>query len=98
MMRRIAKSAGAIQIQNRARAAKLTAMNVCRQARRREKHLFRKKKGQFDDQILIEMNRDHSVQDSHKFHKRLNDTGKQFEPAVAMCIYVSSYERPTADL
>jgi hypothetical protein len=38
------------QIQNRIRAAKLTAMNEYRQARKRENHLFRKKKGLPDDQ------------------------------------------------
>jgi hypothetical protein len=37
--------ARANQIQNRTRAAKLTAMKKYRQARRRKKHLFRKKKG-----------------------------------------------------
>jgi hypothetical protein len=37
----------------RNRAANLTAMNEYRQARRKEKHLFRKKKGKLDDQVLI---------------------------------------------
>jgi hypothetical protein len=46
--------------------------------------LRRKKKGQLDDQTLIEIERHHSVQDSCKY-KRLNDTKKPIEPAVAMC-------------
>jgi hypothetical protein len=46
--------------------------------------LRRKKKGQLDDQTLIEIERHHSVQDSCK-NKRLNDTKKPIEPAVAMC-------------
>jgi hypothetical protein len=45
----------AIQIPNRARAAKLIAMN--KQASRKEKHLFGKKKRQLDDQALIEIER-----------------------------------------
>jgi hypothetical protein len=49
-------SVGVIQIQNRTRAAKLTAMNDYGQARRRKKHLFRKKR-QLDDQSLIEIDR-----------------------------------------
>jgi DnaJ-domain-containing protein 1 len=75
----------AIQIQNRNRAEKLTAMNEYRQARRKEKHLFRKKKRQLKDQALIEIERNYSVQDSRKFCKRLNDTRMPFEPAVTMC-------------
>jgi hypothetical protein len=54
--------------------AKLTAMNEYRQARRREKHIFKKKKGQLDDQTLFKIEGHHSVQDSCKFYKRLNDT------------------------
>jgi Zn-finger protein len=54
----------AIQIQNRTRAAKLTAINEYRQARRREKHLFRKKKVQLYDQTLIKLELHHSFQDS----------------------------------
>jgi hypothetical protein len=50
-----------IQIQNRTRAANLNLMNEYRQARRREKHLFRKKNGQLDDEALIEIERHHSV-------------------------------------
>jgi hypothetical protein len=63
----------------------LTAMDEYKQTRRREKHLFRKKKGQLDDQGLKGIERRHSVQDSRKFYKRLNDAKKPFEPAVAMC-------------
>jgi hypothetical protein len=54
--------AQAIQIQNRTRAAKFTAMNEFRQARKREIHLFRNKKVQVDDQALIETERHHTVQ------------------------------------
>jgi NADH:ubiquinone oxidoreductase subunit E len=60
-------------------------MNEYRQARRREKQLFRKKKGQLDDQALIKIERHHSVQDFYKFYERPNDTRKPFEPAVATC-------------
>jgi hypothetical protein len=75
----------AIQIQNRTRAAKLTAMIEYSQARRRVKHLFRKKKKQLDEQALIEIERHHSVQGFRKFYKRLNDSKKPFKPTVAMC-------------
>jgi hypothetical protein len=44
-----------IQIQNKTRDAKLTAMDEYTQTRRREKHLLRKKRGQLDDQALIEI-------------------------------------------
>jgi hypothetical protein len=60
-------------------------MNEYSQARRIEKHLFRKQKGQLDDKALIEIEPHHSVRDSRKFYKRLNDTRKTFKPAVAMC-------------
>jgi hypothetical protein len=76
MQRLMRKRAWAIQIQNRTRAAKLTAMNEYRQARKRKKHLLRKKKGQLDDQAVIEIERHHSVQDSLKFYDCLNDTRK----------------------
>jgi myosin heavy subunit len=46
--------------------------------------MLRKKKGQLDDQVSIEIERHHSVQDSRKFYKRLKDTRKPFESAVAM--------------
>jgi DnaJ-domain-containing protein 1 len=54
-------------------------MNEYRQARKRRRHLFRKKKGQLND------HRHRSVQDSRKFYKHLNDTRKLFELAAAMC-------------
>jgi hypothetical protein len=60
-------------------------MNEYRQAQKIEKHLFRKQKGQLDDKALIEIEPHHSVQDSRKFYKRLNDIMKPFKPAVAMC-------------
>jgi hypothetical protein len=44
-----------IQIENKTRAAKLTAMNGYRQARPRIKPLFGKKKVQLDDQALIDI-------------------------------------------
>jgi hypothetical protein len=47
--------------------------------------MFRKKKGQLDDQPLIEIERHHSVQDSRKFYKHMNDTRKPFEPGAVMC-------------
>jgi hypothetical protein len=87
--------ARAIQIQNRTRATKLTAMNEYRQAQRREKHLFRKKKGQLDNQVLLEIERHHSVQDPRKFYK-LNDTKKPLEPAVAMCRATNGQHGSTA--
>jgi hypothetical protein len=66
-----------IQIQNRTIASRLTSMNKYRQAEI--------KKRQLDDQPLIEIKQHHSVQDSRKFYKRLNDTRKPFEPVVTMC-------------
>jgi hypothetical protein len=47
--------------------------------------LFRKKARQFDEEALIEIERHCSIQDSHKFYKRLNDVKRPFEPQVAMC-------------
>jgi hypothetical protein len=47
-------------------------------------NMFWKKKGQLDDQVLNEIEWHHSVQDSRKFYKRVNDTRKPFEPAIAM--------------
>jgi hypothetical protein len=51
------KTARAIEIQNRTRAVKVTAMNEYKQAQRREKHLFNNKIGQLDNQALIEIKR-----------------------------------------
>jgi GTP1/Obg family GTP-binding protein len=73
------------QIQNRTRAVKVTAINEYKPARRREKHLIRKKKEQLDDEASIEIERQSSVQDFHKFYKHLSDTRKPFEPGIAMC-------------
>jgi hypothetical protein len=56
-----------------------------KKARRREKRLFRKEKEQLDGEAIIEIDRHHSVQDSCKFYKHLNDTKNPFEPAVAIC-------------
>jgi hypothetical protein len=47
--------------------------------------LFRKKARQLDKEVLIEIERHRSIQDSHKFYKRLNDVRRSFEPQVAMC-------------
>jgi hypothetical protein len=38
-----------------------------------------------DEKTLIEIERHQSIQDSSKFHKRLNDVRQSFEPQVAMC-------------
>jgi hypothetical protein len=46
---------------------------------RRKKHLFRKKKGQLEDQAYSKSS------DSRNFYRHLNDTRKPFEPAVPMC-------------
>jgi hypothetical protein len=72
--------ARAIQIQNRTRSAKVTAMNEYRGPRRREKHMFRKKKGQFENQALIEIER-HHFRTPANF---ISDARKPFEPAVVM--------------
>jgi hypothetical protein len=47
--------------------------------------LFRKKARQLDEKALIEIERHRSIQDSRKFHKRLNYVRRPFEPQVAMC-------------
>jgi hypothetical protein len=47
--------------------------------------LFRKKARQHDEEALIEIERHRSIQDSRKFHKRLNNVRRLFEPQVAMC-------------
>jgi hypothetical protein len=62
------------QIQNRTIATKLIEINKYKQARKREKNLLRRKQNQLDDQPLIEIKWHHSVQDSRKLYKRLNDT------------------------
>jgi hypothetical protein len=47
--------------------------------------LFRKKARQLDEEILIEIERHRSIQDSRKSYKRLNEVRRPFEPQVAMC-------------
>jgi hypothetical protein len=54
-------------------------------ARTKERRLFRKKARQLDEEALIEIERNRSIQDSRKFYKRLNDVRRPFQPQVAMC-------------
>jgi hypothetical protein len=67
-------------IQNYTRGAK----NAYKLARTIETRLFRKKARQLDEEALIEIERHRSIQDSHKFYKRLNDVKRPFELQVAM--------------
>jgi hypothetical protein len=69
----------AIQIKTRG------AKNAYKLARTEERRLLRKKARQLDEEALIEIERDRSIQDSRKFYKRLNDIRRPFEPQVAMC-------------
>jgi hypothetical protein len=73
--------AGERAIQNNTRGAK----NAYKLARTKERRLFRKKARQLDEEVLIEIERHRSIQDSRKFYKRLNDVRRPFEPQVAMC-------------
>jgi hypothetical protein len=68
-------------IQNNTRGTK----NAYKLARTKERRLFRKKVRQLDEEASIEIERHRSIQDSCKFHKRLNDVRRPFEPHVAMC-------------
>jgi hypothetical protein len=61
------------------------AKNAYKLARTKERCLFRKKARQLDKEALIEIERHRSIQDSRKFHKRLNDVRRPFEPQVTMC-------------
>jgi hypothetical protein len=47
--------------------------------------LLRKKARQLDEEASIEIERHRSIQDSHKFYKRLNDVRRPLEPQVGMC-------------
>jgi hypothetical protein len=47
--------------------------------------LFRRKKRQLEEEVLIEVERHRSIQDTRKFYKRLNDVRRPFETQVAMC-------------
>jgi adenine-specific DNA methylase len=49
------------------------AQDKYRQARSIERNLFKKKSRQLDEEVLIEIERQRSIQDSRKFYKRLND-------------------------
>jgi hypothetical protein len=59
--------------------------NANKLARTKERRLFRKKARQLYEEALIEIERHQSIQDSRKFHKRLNDVRRPFEPQVAKC-------------
>jgi hypothetical protein len=63
----------------------IEAKNAYKLTRTKERRLFRKKARQLDEEVLIEIERHRSIQDSHKFYKRLNDVRRPFEPQVAMC-------------
>jgi hypothetical protein len=69
----------AIQIKTRG------AKNAYKLARAKESRLLRKKASQLDEEALIEIERNQSIQDSRKFYKRLNNVRRPFEPQVAMC-------------
>jgi GTP1/Obg family GTP-binding protein len=49
------------------------------QARSEERNLFKKKSRQLDEKASIEIERARSIQDSHKFYKRLNDVKTSLE-------------------
>jgi hypothetical protein len=51
----------------------------------RTKRLFRKKARQLDEEALIEIERQRSIQGSCKFYKLLNDVRRPFEPQVVVC-------------
>jgi hypothetical protein len=50
-----------------------------------ERRLFRKKARQLDEEALIEIERNWSIQDPCKFDKRLKNVRRPFKPLVAMC-------------
>jgi hypothetical protein len=54
-------------------------------SRTKERRLFRKKARQLDEEVLFEIERHRSIQDSRKFYKRLNDIRRTLKPQVAMC-------------
>jgi hypothetical protein len=56
-------------VHRRTRAAK----DKYRQARSKERNLFKEKSRQLDEEALIVIERHRSIQDSRKFYKRLND-------------------------
>jgi hypothetical protein len=58
--------------------------NIWRQARSKEKNLFKEKSRQLDEKALIEIEGHRSIQDSRKFYKRLNDLQRPFEAQVAI--------------
>jgi hypothetical protein len=63
----------------------LGSHNKYRQARSKERNLFKTKSRQLDEEALIEIERHRSIQDTRKFYKRLNDVKRPFEAQVAMC-------------
>jgi hypothetical protein len=63
-------------IQKNTRGAK----NAYKLARTKDRRLFRKKARQLDEESLIEIERHRTIQNSHKFYKRLNDVRGPFEP------------------
>jgi hypothetical protein len=69
----------AIQIKTRG------VKNAYKLTRTKERRLFRKKARQLDEEVLIEIERHRSIQDSRKFYKHLNDVRRPFEPQVVMC-------------
>ena len=71
-----------IQKNSRATRAMKTAY---KQARSRQRALFRRKKWQLEEEASIEVERFRTIQDSRKFYKRLNDVRRPFEAQVAMC-------------
>ena len=74
-----ALKAKVIQISTRA------TYNAYKQARSKERYLFRRKKRLLEEETLIEVERHRTIQDTRKFYKRLNDVTRPFEAQVALC-------------
>jgi hypothetical protein len=57
---------------------------ACLQPSPDKREAFIQKARQLDEKALFEIERHRSIQDSHKFYKRLNDVRRPFEPQMAM--------------
>ena len=82
--------AKATEEKNEARVKKLTvntrlAVEHYKTKRREEKRLHRRKKREFQNRTLSELERLRNVNDTRKFYKELNNQRRGFNPRINMC-------------
>ena len=81
---RVTESKNAARIKKMERPTR-SAVEQYRSQRREEKRIHKRKKREFQDRTLSELERLRNMNDSRKYYKILNDQRRGFNPQVNMC-------------